>query len=80
MAKVSQRVPKTSQRLPKVSRKVIKMHPKIDVRKRVPKSSDFGINVLCFLAPFWSHFPSKMHPKIYAKIDAEKNMKFHKKT
>ena len=34
----------------------------------------------CFLAPFWSNFPSKINKKIDAEIDAEKVMKIDEKT
>ena len=30
--------------------------------------------------PFWDHFPLKMHAKINAKIDGEKNMKNQEKS
>ena len=68
--KGSQREPKGAKREPKVSQRAIKMHPKIDLRERLPKRSQNCRTILCFLAPFWNHFPSKIDEKNDAKIDA----------
>ena len=79
--------PKGSQNRPKAT----KMEPK--GAKREPKSDQNASKNRCpekvakkeaqggyrhlFWDPFWVHFPSKSRSKIGAKIDAEKNMKFH---
>ena len=72
---------------PKGSQKGAKSEPKGDQNasksrpsEKVAKREQNGRTVLCFLAPFWSHFPSKIDEKIDAKIDAEKVMNLHEKS
>ena len=76
----AKREPKGAKREPKRSQRATKMHPDIDLRKRSRKGEAQGGYRLQLLAPFWSHFPSKIDEKIDAKIDAEKVMKIDEKS
>ena len=75
-AKRAQKGAKSGQkREPKGDQNASKSRPSEKVAKRSPKGSPRQDEMGAFLV----QKPSKIHPKIDAKIDAEKVMKFHEK-
>ena len=69
--KGAQREPKGAKREPNGVQNASKSRSKLDIRKWSPKSHQNDSKI----DDFWSHFPSKIHVKIDAKIDTEKVMK-----
>ena len=81
--KGSQKGPKGSQKDPKWSQKGAKGEPKGDKnasKNRCPKKVAESMPAQLFGGAILVHFSWKMHQQIDAKIDAEKNMKFHEKS
>ena len=77
--KGTKREPTGAKRETKVSQRATKMHKKIEGAFL----ERFWVGLWAIRAltpdPFGSHFPSKMHPKINAKVDVEKVWKFMRK-